>query len=289
MQSLSMEHIVILRNNNTAFRMTNKKNLKHRRGCWKTTSTVQHNNIGKMSCSVESTELKNLSSINAAKTFYNTCTIDYSKEKSFIQSKVREMADELFNGWAISLDNNRAAIFWNKILATEMFNLTAFILPLIFQSGRTTFFSINLTEGYSQGDDRLIHSDRSDSEVKEQIFKYLQNVGAREDNKRLMDEVFELYSKIKKIQDETVVGEATPVSIEELEDFCSIINWKVLFENVYMNESYNKSQVIVQHKGALRKTCETLRSEMENMRRKRNWRNYNSWATFGRIISDSEA
>ncbi|CAH8288062.1 unnamed protein product, partial [Schistosoma mattheei] len=208
----------------------------------------------------ESTEFKNLSSINAAKTFYNTCTIDYSKEKSFIQSKVREMAEELFNGWAISLDNNRAAFFWNQILATEMFNLTAFILPLIFQSGRTTFFSINLTEGYSQGDDRLIHiysgsldafdkeklnmSDRSDSEVKEQIFKYLQKVGAREDNKRLMEEVFELYSKIK------------------------IIKWKVLFENVYMNESYNKSQVIVQHKAALRKTCETLRSEMENMRRK---------------------
>ncbi|VDO72945.1 unnamed protein product [Schistosoma margrebowiei] len=215
----------------------------------------------------ESTELKNLSSINAAKTFYNTCTIDHSMEKSFIQSKVHEMSEKLFNGWAISLDKKQAVDFWNNILATEMFNLTALILPLIFQSGTTTFFSINLTEGYSQGDNRLIHSDRSEDEFKEQIFRYLQKVGARENNKNLMEEVFKLYSEIK--IEETAVGEAMPVSIEELEDFCSIIKWKVLFENVYMNESYNKLQVIVQHKEALRRTCETLKSKFNDLRVRR--------------------
>ncbi|CAH8496569.1 unnamed protein product [Schistosoma guineensis] len=102
----------------------------------------------------------------------------------------------------------------------------------------------------------------SEEEVKEQMFKYIEKVGAREDKKVMMDRVFELYSKIKKIQQETVVGEATPVSIEELEGICPMIDWKVLFKDVYMNESYNKSQVIVQHKEVLRKICETLRSEM---------------------------
>ncbi|VDP82598.1 unnamed protein product [Schistosoma mattheei] len=157
--------------------------LKHRSECWKTTSTGQHNNIGKMSCSVESTEFKDLSSINAAKTFYNTCTIAYSMEESLIQSKIREMTKELFNGWWISSDDEQHNIYTENVLKPGKFNLTAYILPLIFQSGRTLFFSINLTEGYSEGDDRLIH-----------------------------------------IQQETVVGEASPVNIEELEGICSLVS-----------------------------------------------------------------
>ncbi|RTG91384.1 uncharacterized protein DC041_0006322, partial [Schistosoma bovis] len=112
---------------------------------------------GFLSLLVESTEFKNSSSINAAKTFYKTCSIDYSMEKSLIQSKVHEMAEELFNGWRMSSDEKQYKDFSENVLKPEHFNLTAYILPLIFQSGRTTFFSVNLTEGYSQGDDRLIH------------------------------------------------------------------------------------------------------------------------------------
>ncbi|VDO96991.1 unnamed protein product [Schistosoma margrebowiei] len=118
-------------------------------------------------------------------------------------------------------------------------------------------------------------SGRSDEEVKELIFNYIEELGAREDQKFMMDPVFDFYTRIKNvreltmvcqllftvIQQKTVVGEATHVSVEDLKKICPLIDWKFLFENAYMNESYNKLEVIVQDKEALQKTCVALKDQ----------------------------
>lgn len=48
-------------------------------------------------------------------------------------------------------------------------------------------------------------SDRMDSEVKEKIFKYLENVGALQTNKNMMDGVFEIYSNIKDVSTQRMI------------------------------------------------------------------------------------
>lgn len=44
-----------------------------------------------------------------------------------------------------------------------------------------------------------------DSEVKEKIFKYLENVGALQTNKNMMDGVFEIYSNIKDVSTQRMI------------------------------------------------------------------------------------
>ncbi|CAH8287174.1 unnamed protein product, partial [Schistosoma mattheei] len=166
----------------------------------------------------EITEYQDVPSIKAAEMFYKTCTEALSVKNEFITTKVIDLIELLFSGWLMSSDDTQQYNLIEKFLRSRKFNLTASILPLIFQGGRTTLFSLNLIGDYSQEDNSMIYSDRMDSEVKEQIFKYLENVGALQTNKNMMDGVFEIYSKIKDI------------------------DWNVLFENAFAHESKRKKR-----------------------------------------------
>ncbi|CAH8501413.1 unnamed protein product [Schistosoma haematobium] len=186
----------------------------------------------------EITEYQDVPSIKAAEMFYKTCTEALSVKNEFITTKVIDLIELLFSGWLMSSDDTQQYNLIEKFLRSRKFNLTASILPLIFQGGRTTLFSLNLIGDYSQEDNSMIYSDRMDSEVKEQIFKYLENVGALQTNKNMMDGVFEIYSKIKDI------------------------DWNVLFENAFAHESYKNLEVYIQRKEALRMTCKFLFSKI---------------------------
>ncbi|KAH9584503.1 hypothetical protein MS3_00010730 [Schistosoma haematobium] len=226
----------------------------------------------------EITEYQDVPSIKAAEMFYKTCTEALSVKNEFITTKVIDLIELLFSGWLMSSDDTQQYNLIEKFLRSRKFNLTASILPLIFQGGRTTLFSLNLIGDYSQEDNSMIYigpgsldafdseklnmSDRMDSEVKEQIFKYLENVGALQTNKNMMDGVFEIYSKIKDVQEKTAIDEDTLVSISDLEQICPIIDWNVLFENAFAHESYKNLEVYIQRKEALRMTCKFLFSKI---------------------------
>ncbi|CAH8501574.1 unnamed protein product [Schistosoma curassoni] len=183
---------------------------------------------------LEITEYQDVPNIKAAEMFYKTCTKALSVKNEFITTKVIDLIELLFSGWLMSSDGTQQYDLIEKFIRSRKFNLTASILPLIFQSGRTTLFSLNLIEE----DNSMIYSDRMDSEVKDQIFKFLENVGALQTNKNMMDGVFEIYSNIKDI------------------------DWNVLFENAFAHESYKNLEVYIQRKEALRKTCKFLFSKI---------------------------
>ncbi|CAH8501014.1 unnamed protein product [Schistosoma margrebowiei] len=199
---------------------------------------------------LEITEYQDVPNIKAAKMFYKTCTEALSMKNEFIITKVINLIEVFFGGWLMSSDDTQHYNLIENVFRSSKFNLTASILPLIFQSGRTTFFSLKIIGDYSTGDNSIIYiepgsldafdreklnmSGRLDSEVKELIFKYFENVGALQTNKNMMDGVFEIYSKIKNI------------------------DWNVLFQNAFVHESYKNLEVYISHKEALQMICDFL-------------------------------
>uniref|UniRef100_A0A094ZQK8 Uncharacterized protein n=1 Tax=Schistosoma haematobium TaxID=6185 RepID=A0A094ZQK8_SCHHA len=110
-----------------------------------------------LSLLVEITEYQDVPSIKAAEMFYKTCTEALSVKNEFITTKVIDLIELLFSGWLMSSDDTQQYNLIEKFLRSRKFNLTASILPLIFQGGRTTLFSLNLIGDYSQEDNSMIY------------------------------------------------------------------------------------------------------------------------------------
>ncbi|CAH8535957.1 unnamed protein product [Schistosoma rodhaini] len=220
---------------------------------------------------LQSTEYEDVPSVKAAQAFYKTCTIASSMGKPLIKKKIGELIKLLFNGWLMSSNDTEQLDVEQNVLSSEKFSLTALLLPSLFQSRGTALFSLKLfgvtIEIHSGSLDafdkeKLYMSSQEDSEVKELIFKYLENVGALKSNENMMDGVFELYSELKNIQKTTVVSEPKRVSHEYLTTTCSIIDWDVLFRNVFGNESYDKLEFAIQSDEAWQRTCNILSSKI---------------------------
>lgn len=89
--------------------------------------------------------------------FYKTCTQALSVKNEFITTKVIDLIELVFSGWLMSSDGTQQYDLIEKFIRSWKFNLTASILPLIFQGGRTTLFSLNLIGDYSQEDNSIIY------------------------------------------------------------------------------------------------------------------------------------
>ncbi|CAH8535860.1 unnamed protein product [Schistosoma rodhaini] len=190
---------------------------------------------------LQSTEYEDVPGVKVAQTFYNTCTIASSMERPLIKKKIGELIKLLFNGWLMSSNDTEQLDVEQNVLSSEKFSLTALLLPSLFQIGETALFSLKLVKDITQNGVQFIEepqSSQEDSEVKELIFKYLENVGALKSNENMMDGVFELYSELKNI------------------------NWDVLFRNVFGNESYNQLEFTIQSEEAWLRTCDILRSKV---------------------------
>ncbi|XP_018650567.1 family M13 unassigned peptidase (M13 family) [Schistosoma mansoni] len=227
---------------------------------------------------LQSTGYEDVPSVKVAQTFYNTCTIASSMGRPLIKKKIGELIKLLFNGWLMSSNDAEQIDVKQNVLSSEKFNVTALLSPSLFQIGETALFSLKLVKDITQNGVQFIEihsgsldafdkeklnvSSQEDSEVKELIFKYLENVGALQTNENMMDGVFELYSELKNAQKTIVDSGPSRITHDLLTTNCPIIDWDVLFRNVFENESYNQLEFTIQSEEAWLSTCDILRSKV---------------------------
>ncbi|VDO65620.1 unnamed protein product [Schistosoma margrebowiei] len=170
----------------------------------------------------------NESHLTAAINYYRSCITNSKEETSSRKEKIIQLISSLFNGWSLSIYSDKISFnISNNIPDDKLFNLTNLILPLIFQNGKTTIFSLN--------------SVNNGEGTEEQISKLLENFEVGENKEELAKGVFNMYSDIKNI------------------------DWNFLFESVFREikyESYKNLKIIVYHPDSLKNVCDIHRSAM---------------------------
>ncbi|CAH8504597.1 unnamed protein product [Schistosoma bovis] len=207
----------------------------------------------------------NESHLTAAINYYRSCITNSKEETSSRKEKIVQLISSFFNGWSSPLYSDKISFnISNNISDNKLFNLTNLILPLIFQNGKTTIFSLNVVQSrnksinpyiyISSGPLNVFTSSVSNTLVnngegtEEQIFKLLENFEVVENKEELAKGVFNLYSDIKNI------------------------DWNFLFESVFHEikyESYKNMKIIVYHPDSLKNVCDIHRLAMNTTSSKR--------------------
>ncbi|RTG84599.1 uncharacterized protein DC041_0005672 [Schistosoma bovis] len=158
----------------------------------------------------------NESHLTAAINYYRSCITNSKEETSSRKEKIVQLISSFFNGWSSPLYSDKISFnISNNISDNKLFNLTNLILPLIFQNGKTTIFSLNVVQSrnksinpyiyISSGPLNVFTSSVSNTLVnngegtEEQIFKLLENFEVVENKEELAKGVFNLYSDIKNV------------------------------------------------------------------------------------------
>ncbi|CAI2726280.1 unnamed protein product [Schistosoma spindalis] len=233
--------------------------------------------------------LKNTMNVNeshlmAAINYYRSCITNSKEEKSSRKEKIVQLISSLFNGWLSPLDSDKiSSNISNNIPDDKLFNLTNLILPLIFQNGRTTIFSLNVVRSRNKNINLYIYSVNNGEGIEEQIFKLLENFEVGENKEELAKGVFNLYSdiqnvleifdqlkitliqllssnswfnennkgtidQVKNISLSIISSESLNVEERENKDF--IFNNKILENNYFMNAYYAQKTKLLKSFGA---------------------------------------
>uniref|UniRef100_A0A095A394 Uncharacterized protein n=1 Tax=Schistosoma haematobium TaxID=6185 RepID=A0A095A394_SCHHA len=158
----------------------------------------------------------NESHLTAAINYYRSCITNSKEETSSRKEKIVQLISSLFNGWSSPLYSDKISFnISNNISDNKLFNLTNLILPLIFQNGKATIFSLNVVQSRNKSINPYIYISsgplnvfissvpntlvNNEEGTEEQIFKLLENFELVENKEELAKGVFNLYSDIKNV------------------------------------------------------------------------------------------
>ncbi|CAH8509757.1 unnamed protein product [Schistosoma haematobium] len=213
----------------------------------------------------------NESHLTAAINYYRSCITNSKEETSSRKEKIVQLISSLFNGWSSPLYSDKISFnISNNISDNKLFNLTNLILPLIFQNGKATIFSLNVVQSRNKSINPYIYLVNNEEGTEEQIFKLLENFELVENKEELAKGVFNLYSDIKNAIPLQNVDKEVP--FENLSQICSVIDWNFLFESVFHEikyESYKNMKIIVYHPDFLKNVCDIHMSAMNTTSSKR--------------------
>ncbi|KAH9584836.1 hypothetical protein MS3_00010764 [Schistosoma haematobium] len=102
----------------------------------------------------------NESHLTAAINYYRSCITNSKEETSSRKEKIVQLISSLFNGWSSPLYSDKISFnISNNISDNKLFNLTNLILPLIFQNGKATIFSLNVVQSRNKSINPYIYID----------------------------------------------------------------------------------------------------------------------------------
>ncbi|CAH8295976.1 unnamed protein product, partial [Schistosoma turkestanicum] len=142
--------------------------------------------------------------------FYESCKKARSESNQLKKAKLSAFLKHTYHGWLMSVDENEMNVMEEHFL-DKNFDLNTLILALFLRNETTPLFSMKLVPADSPRSKPFIYitpgsldafttlnaTNETEGAVREHVFRYLQNVGALQKNKKMMDGVFELYSNIK--------------------------------------------------------------------------------------------
>ncbi|CAH8498109.1 unnamed protein product, partial [Schistosoma intercalatum] len=164
----------------------------------------------------------NESHLTAAINYYRSCITNSKEETSSRKEKIVQLISSLFNGWSSPLYSDKISFnISNNIPDNKLFNLTNLILPLIFQNGKTTIFSLNVVQSRNKSINPYIYLVNNGEGTEEQIFKLLENFEMGENKEELAKGVFNLYSDIKNAIPLQNIDKEVP--FENLSQICSVV------------------------------------------------------------------
>ncbi|CAH8501167.1 unnamed protein product [Schistosoma guineensis] len=185
----------------------------------------------------------NESHLTAAINYYRSCITNSKEETSSRKEKIVQLISSFFNGWSSPLYSDKISFnISNNISDNKLFNLTNLILPLIFQNGKTTIFSLNVVQSRNKSINPYIYVLKIFDELKITLIQLLSSSSWFNENKK------GTIDQVKNISLSIISSESLNVKKRESEDF--IFNNKILENNYFMNEYYSRKTKLLKSFGA---------------------------------------